>query len=500
MGLLIQIDGQSGRPVFRQIIDQISGLVDSEALRPGERLPSTRSLAERLAVNRSTVYRAYQELWSLGYLESRPGSYSIIRKRAKKAAGRTGPRPGLIDWAGQSTPAARDLQAAFLRDQALVQRVEASGVIDFISLSPDSRFFPLDAFRKCMNEVLADQGPDLLQYGSPLGYGPLREFIAQRMRQHGVSTSPQEIMVTGGAQGALELLLRLLVRPGQAVVVEAPTYSRALDILHLSGVEILEVPLGGQGLDLDALESLLKRVSPALIYTIPNFHNPTGLTTDQAHRERLLGLCTKHRVPLLEDGFEEELKYFGRAVLPIKSMDHSGVVIYVGTFSKILFPGLRIGWIAADRECIARLAAVQRAAMISGNLLDQAALDRFCRLGHYELHLKRLHRVYRRRMQAALKTMQALLDPERVEWTRPAGGYTLWLRLKGLGLTEDEVVDRLLDQGVAVLPGSSHFFGPPAGLYLRLSIAHLDEAAIETGLRRLARALEGLSGRPGKLP
>jgi DNA-binding transcriptional MocR family regulator len=343
-----------------------------------------------------------------------------------------------------------------------------------------------------MNETLINEGMELLQYGDPLGYEPLRRYIASRMRQHGISVSAPEVMITKGAQNAFELLIRLLTKPGAAVLVEAPTYSRAIDLFRLSGLQIMEVPMNKGGMDLDALEGLLSQASPDLIYTIPNFHNPTGTTTSQGHRERLFRLCLKHQVPLVEDGFEEELKYFGKAVLPIKSMDSQGVVIYVGTFSKILFPGLRIGWIAADQECIQRLAPLQKASLVAGNLLDQAALHRFCALGHYDRHIKRMHRVYRRRMLVALKAMQAHLDPKKVEWTKPQGGYTTWLRLKGLPLSEDEVLDHLFQCKVALLPGSTHYYGPTQGLCFRLSIAILDEAAIEQGIQRLGQGISQL--------
>ena len=499
MGVLIKIDEQSKRPMFRQIMDQIIELVDSEALKPGARLPSTRSLADKLAVNRSTVYNAYQELWSLGYLESRPGSYSTVRRRARVASKQDKPDKGLIEWHKRITSGSEGLYEAYLKEKALFPKTAVSEVINFIPLSPDSRLFPMDAFRKCMNHVLISEGVDLLQYGSPLGYGPLREFIAEWMRLHSVSISTDEIMITTGAQNAIELLLKLLTEPGAGVAFETPTYSRAIDIFRLSNVKMIEVPMNRDGMDLDALEHLLSQESPVMIYTIPNFHNPTGITTEQSHRERLLHICELYGTPLVEDGFEEEMKYFGKAVLPIKSMDHRGVVIYLGTFSKILFPGLRIGWIAADKECIDRLVPIQRASIISGNLLDQAALDRFCRLGYYDLHIKRMHRIYRKRMHTALKAMKSTLSPRQIEWTQPAGGYTIWVRLKGLKMSEDKIIGHIFDHGVMTLPGSSHFYGPSDGVYFRLSIAHLDEPDIEEGIRRLGRGVDQLYTKGGRL-
>ncbi len=493
MGVLLQIDQCSNVPLFRQIMDQIIQLVDSETLRPGDRLPATRDMAERLSVHRSTVYRAYQELWSLGYLESRPGSYSTVRQRPKVVP--AGPRPGkgLIAWDQRATAVSEALYRAHCAEESFFRNTGRSDLINFIPLSPDSRLFPIDEFRRCMNHVLAREGVDLLQYGTPLGHGPLRAFIAERMRLHGVSVTEDEIMITTGAQNAIERLLRLLAAPGARVAFESPTYSRAMDIFRLDQVEMVGVPMTASGMDLGALETIMAQDPPALVYTIPNFHNPTGITTDQGHRERLLAICEHHRVPLVEDGFEEEMKYFGKAVLPIKSMDHKGIVVYLGTFSKILFPGLRIGWIAADRGCIERLAPIQRALILSGNLLDQAALHRFCRMGYYDLHINRMHRIYRKRMQTALKALRATLAADhRISWAEPCGGYTVWLCLNDPDQSDERVAAALRDHGVMVLPGSYHFHGSSKGIYFRLSIAHLEEAAIVEGIRRLALGLDAL--------
>ncbi|MEW6262276.1 MAG: PLP-dependent aminotransferase family protein [Thermodesulfobacteriota bacterium] len=494
MGVILKIDENDRRPVYRQIMDQVIDLVEGGVLKPGDRLPSSRLLAIQLGVNRSTVYRAYQELWSLGYLRSRPGSYSTIRKRVALVSPGRKSSPGLIPWSIRVNPEAEVLYRSFEEEEEFTRKAAAGRVFNFIPLAPDPRLLPVKAFRKAMTKALAAAGDELLQYGSPRGYEPLREFIAARLGQHGVSLSPPEIMITTGAQQALDLLVRMLAGPGSPVVVEAPTYARALDLFRLNRLEIIAVQMKADGLDLEALEDRVSRARPVLLYTIPNFHNPTGITTDQVHRERLLDLCLRRRIPLVEDGFEEEMKYGGKAVRPIKSMDRRGVVIYVGTFSKVAFPGLRLGWIAADKECIDRLVPIQRASILSGNLVDQAAFHRFCLSGGYDLHLKRMHGVYRKRMQAALKALQTFMPPDRVEWTRPIGGYIIWLRLNNLALGEEELVNHLLDHGVAVLPGSCHFHGPPGGLFFRLSIASLDEAALEAGIKRLGQGLSRLYG------
>jgi DNA-binding transcriptional MocR family regulator len=245
-------------------------------------------------------------------------------------------------------------------------------------------------------------------------------------------------------------------------------------------------------MDLDRLQRVLRRGRrrPKLVFTMPNFQNPTGITTNQGHRELLLALCEEHRVPLVEDGFEEEMKYFGQAVLPIKSMDSQGIVLYVGTFSKVVFPGQRIGWIAAPREAILRLTDIKHASCIAGNTLAQAAAARFCTGGEFEAYLRRIHRVYRRRMQALLQGLERHM-PDGVRWTRPSGGYTAWATLEGIGMAESELLERILQEGVKVGPGRRYFANRPAATHLRLSIACVAEERIEIGCRSLGRALAG---------
>ncbi len=225
---------------------------------------------------------------------------------------------------------------------------------------------------------------------------------------------------------------------------------------------------------------------------MPNFHNPTGITTCQVHRERLLSICEKYRIPLIEDGFVEEMKYFGKAVLPIKSMDKYGIVFYLGTFSKILFPGLRVGWIAADRKCIQKLADITHALNISGNVLSHAALYQFCKSGFYELHLKRIHKIYRKRMQTALKAMKENFSGNFVSYTKPAGGYTIWVQINNKDVSEDELIKHLSLYGVAVSPGKIYFLKKQNIPYFRISIAHQDEKQIERGIKRIGRALQDL--------
>jgi len=493
MGLILNLTESSSEPKYRQIISQVVHLVDQDVLRPGMRMPSSRELAEALGINRSTVYRAYQDLWALGYIESTPGSYSVIRKRARIAPRREPERLSIMNWKNVSSEAADLLYTRYSKENDMLGPVRKNGFIDFSILSPESSLFPLDEFRKCLNQVMVNFGQELLDYGETTGYGPLREYIADRMMMHSVHVSPDEIMITTGAQNGLELIMHLLSEAGDAVAFEAPTYSRAIDLFRMHGVGLVPIPMEQTGMNLDILERQMRLKRLKMVYTIPNFHNPTGITSIQKHRERLIALCEESGVPLVEDGFEEEMKYFGKAILPVKSMDKGGVVIYVGTFSKVLFPGLRVGWIAADRSCIERLVPLKRASSLSGNHLTEAALEQFCRRGYYDLHIKRMHRLYRKRMMAALKSLEQNLSGFPVSWKPPAGGYTIWLEIPGFADHEHRIVKRLLEKNVKIMPGSPYYIEGKKTLYLRLSVAKTPEFEIVKGIQAIREVIEEIT-------
>lgn len=493
--LLLSINKDAAAPVYRQVIDGIVRLIDDGTLKAGDRLPSTRALARRVGLNRFTLYRAYEELQALGYVESTPGSYTTVRKRAALAPESTREK-GAILWSKASSPEAGGVYAEFKRYAAeFTGRTDPSKAINLSRLDLDSRLFPVKDFQRSMNQVLSSIGAETLRYGSPFGYAPLREYIATRLRIHGVAASPHNVLVTSGAQQALDLVLRLLAERGSRVAVERPSYSMFLPLLRMYGAEIEEIPMREDGMDLNRLEKLVRAQPPAFVYTVPNFQNPTGITTSQEHRERLLSICERSGTPLVEDGFEEEMKYFGKAVLPIKSMDTKQAVIYIGTFSKVLFPGLRIGWITAHEECIERLTAIRRFSDLSTSSLTQAVLDRFCRDGYYDKHLKRLHRVFRKRMETALDAMERHF-PAAVSWTKPVGGYTIWVRLR-TRLSDEALSEEMRAHGVYVSPGRLFFSKRAYNDYLRISISALDESEIVAGVERLGRMLRTIARKHG---
>lgn len=486
--MLLKIDRSSLVPLYQQIIDEIIMLIDQGAIETNQTLPSTRRLAKKIGVNRSTVITAYEELQALGYLRSRPGSYNRVQERRREVEYNP-QRKSIISWKNVSAPAARRIYETYLHfsPEGKVQKPAEKPTINMSELDLDHRLYPTDEFRRCVNHVLLEKGSESLQYGDYKGYPPLRQFIARRLRLHRISVSENEILITNGAQQAIDLIIRMFNDSKKKVATESPTYANVLPLLQFNGMKIIEIPMKPDGMDLDHLEKVLMKEKISFVYTIPNFQNPTGITTSHQHRERFLNICLSHRIPLVEDGFEEDMKYFGKVPLPIKSIDEKNIVIYLGTFSKALFPGLRIGWITADKECIERLTSIKRFSDISSSKLVQIVLYEFLKRGYYDLQLKRLHRVFRKRMQIALKTMEAEF-PETVSWTQPTGGYTIWVKIPWR-LKEEELHEFTSSQGVVISPGNYYFPQKKASEYFRISIAKINEEEIKEGITRLGKAL-----------
>jgi len=490
--ILIKIDRSSSTPLYKQIINRIVELIENGSLEPGSPLPSTRLFAERLGISREVTYRAFDELQALGYLESRQGSYTTVRQRLRKVSIESFSEGSKIDWEAISNPSSRVLHESMKDFVLSYDTPNSDGFINLSQLHLDPRLFPIQEFRRCIKEVLQDDSINVLNYGDPQGSQPLREHITQRARIHGIAVSHDEILLTNGAQHSIELVLHLLSNNGSKIFLEEPTYGNAIPLFKSFGFELVGIPMRNDGIDLNVLERRLKSEKPAFIYTMPSCHNPCGITTSQQHREQLLLLAEQHKVPIVEDGFDEEMKYFGEFVLPLKSMDIHKTVIYIGTYSKVLFPGIRLGGIVAAKDCIQRLLSIKKTTQLCGNTLIEAAMECFYRYGYYNKHIKRMRHVYRKRMQTALNALKAYM-PNKISWTEPAGGHTIWLTLSSEYKNLSEFKDLLYKYKILVSPGNYFFFSSSPNKYLRISIANSNEQEIQEGIKRLGKVIRELN-------
>ncbi len=381
------------------------------------------------------------------------------------------------------------------RGSALRDLLRAGSIPDVVSLAggfPAPELFPVDAFRHATEAVLASEAGAALQYGPTEGYLPLRSFLAERMSRFGVAASPEEVLVTSGSQQGLDLVARLLLGPGSAVVVEDPSYVGGLLAFASCQAQYLAITVDAEGMQVDLLEDLLGRngPKPKLIYALPNFQNPAGSTLSLPRRHRLLELSYRYGIPILEDDPYGELRYDGEHLPSLKSLDTEGNVIYLGSFSKILSPGVRLGWVVAPRDVVDQLADMKQAVDLNTNSLAQHVVHQLCLTGLLERHIEAVKPVYRERRDVMLQALAKHL-PAGSSWSRPQGGLFIWAQLpQGLD-TNAMLVEAVQKEKVAYVPGIAFHPRGDRTNTVRLNFSAVSVPMIRDGVRRLGRVAKG---------
>jgi DNA-binding transcriptional MocR family regulator len=488
--MMLRLDRDSHIPLYLQIRNQLREMILEGTLSEGSRLPPERKMASALGVNRSTVVNAYRELGADGMVEGHVGRGTIVRRPPLSPF----PQPPdhltahPLVWNEYFVPRAEGGRDPLLRDlMALLARADT---ISFAAGIPAPELYPLDDFRQAMTHVLNTAGQTLLQPCPVEGYYPLRQTIARRLAGRGATVRAENILIVTGSQQGLDLIARAFLGAGDEVVVEAPTYLGALQIFGAAGARLLGVPLDEEGMRLDVLENVLVRYRPKLIYTLPTFQNPSGCTMSPRRRLQLLELAHRRRVPIVEDDPYGELYYTSQAPSPLLALDQDGYVIYLSTFSKILFPGLRLGWVAAPRPVIERLSQIKQLADLHCSTLIQGAVHEFCQRGALDRHLDRVRDLYRQRRDAMLAAL-ADVAPSGLEWDEPQGGFNLWCRLPS-GLKARQLMAEAARQRVALVPGEVFYPDGGGQEEIRLNFSCPPVAQMEEGVRRLGLALTAL--------
>jgi 2-aminoadipate transaminase len=484
--MIFALNRDSHIPLYNQIATQVREMISRGALKAGDRLPANRELAKSLGVNRSTVTTAYDELTADGLITSRVGSgtfVSAVPPSRATGAEEVRRRPSPMPWSA--------LLADQKRDEWMSGMIRTAAGKDVVSLDyalPAPELFPVDDFRRSMDRVLRREARSFLQLGTSDGYPPLQQFLAAHMRRAGVALEPGEILITNGCQQSLDLIRQILVRPGEEVVLENPTYPGAISVFCGHQAKYISVPVGAGGLDLDMLEDVLRQRRPKLIYLVPSFHNPTGITMDLTARRRLIELAAFYRVPIIEDDIYGELRYDGIALPPLKSLDEYGLVIYINSFSKIGFPGLRVGWIVAPRIVIDHLNAAKQRTDLHASLLSQAVISDFARQGLLAKHIRRCRKEYAQRRDAMLAALARYFPSEAV-WNQPEGGMAIWVKLPE-SISASQILMQAMEQRVSFSPGEFFYSCAPRPNTLRLSFTMANPSMIEEAVRRLGAVIK----------
>jgi len=370
------------------------------------------------------------------------------------------------------------------------------GIISFAGGFPDSAMFDVEGIKEAANKALTEEAGGALQYGATEGYNPLREQLAAFMGTKGVSVAPDGLIVTTGSQQALDLLGKTMIDPGDKVIVEGPTFLATIQCFRLYGADLVSAPIDANGVDTDELEKLMAEHKPKFVYLIPTFGNPSGAMLSLERRKKVLALAVKYNTLVVEDDPYGDL-YFNEAPPPSilsLSKDVPGsreLIAHCGSMSKVLSPGLRVGWMIAPAELLARATMCKQFSDAHTSTFAQATAAQYLKAGRMPATLAKVRKAYGERaiaMGAALK--RELGDT--IEFTQPQGGLFFWARLTGAGgKTKDagEFAKKAIEQGVAFVPGAPFFAGEPDVSTFRLSFATADVVKIEEGVGRLGKAL-----------
>lgn len=491
--MLPDLDPDAALPLATQIAGYYAGAIEGGQLRTGDRLPTIRALARACDVTRATVQQAYHDLAARGLIEGTVGRGTTVvdvaaRSRRSRAASPERSRPGAANEATRAlSPYA---EAALRRVEAMPVAppvpIDSEQVANFAELAPDGARFPVDEWRTAMDAVLVRRGSELLGYvHATNGLPELRALLAERMREVDASATSDDVLVTAGAQQALDLVLRTFCAPGDTVVVTSPSYHQMHGLLRAHGLHVVQVAMTRDGIDLERLAKVLQRDGVRLVYLMPTFHNPTGLTLDRAQRQALMDVIARTAIPVVEDEYQHSLRFRGAPLPTLRSLDPRGLTVTVATVSKELFPALRIGWVIAGQDLLRPMAAVKRFMDLETSPLLQAALVEFVRRGSLDRHLETLRVELRARHEELQRACREHL-PAGCSVTAPDGGFVAWLELPEAG-QGDRLAAAAAVRGVRVVPGRVFDLLARPSRGVRLSLSRAGVRQIADGIRILGQ-------------
>lgn len=487
MDFAITLDSNADLPLHRQLYEELRQAILSGRLLPRQRIPSTRSLSKSLGISRTTVTQSYEQLLSEGYLETIVGSGTFVCAQLPDDLLRSTPVEPIQKM---TRPPVQLSKYAFRLAQtdALLQ-TEPNAPISFRYGRPALDQFPMQLWRKLLSRHCCANS-DWLDYATdPLGYNPLREAIARYLsRARAVQCKPDQVMITNGTQQALDLVMRLLIDPGDAIAIENPGYLSARRIFLSHGATLIPVCVDASGLVVQALATdLTKQIK--LVYVTPSHQFPTGATLSLPRRLELLAWAQQTGALIIEDDYDSEYRYGDRPIPALQGLDQSNSVLYIGTFSKVLFPSLRIGYLVLPPSLVSLFS---RAKWLSDRhlpLLEQQVLAEFIEEGHLECHIRKMRSLYDQRRQVLVQALNTHFG-DQVTILGERAGIHVMVQLH-TNLSDEEIVERAAQVGVGMMSAQPHYFNANCLGEFIFGYAELTEQQIQEGIRRLAQVLVG---------
>jgi len=490
--LAVALDAASDTPVFLQIARAVAADIRRGRLAKGSALPGSRTLAGSLGVHRNTVLAAYRELAAEGWISGEAARGTFVSSELPDAeprrpapAAQGGPALSISRLSRLSRRVGYELGPSI---DAPAQPALARGTLVLSGGVPDMRLAPATALSRAYRRALRIHKREVLDYGDPQGHARLRIAIASMLAAvRGVGASEATVLITRGSQMAVDLIARALITQGDVVAVEALGYRPAWSALRHAGARLVPLPVDASGLSTTALSELISRERVRAVYVTPHHQYPTTAMLAPGRRLELLALARANRIAIIEDDYDHEFHYEGRPILPLASADTAGVVIYVGTLSKILAPGLRLGFVAAPPPLIERLTAIRAFVDRQGDLALEVAVADLMEDGEVQRHARRMRRVYKARRDALVEALSTELGSA-LSFDVPAGGMAIWARADS-GIDIDAWAARALDHRVLFHPARRFAFDGRARPFARLGFASLSERELAEAARRMASAL-----------
>lgn len=478
------------RPVATQVKEYIKRLIIKGSLQADQKLPSTREMCSLLQVSRNTVIAAYEGLADDGFTYAIPGKGSYVAALVGHMTTAIGKADDTASWQIDWKARMNEYAVSAVELDRMKQGIRApKGAISFTSIAPDEQLFDLGDVKRAFMDRMAIEGQVLLNYGYAKGYKPLIDYLMRYMEHKGVDLCGKDMLITSGFTEGFDIVLSAL-RPssrGGLAICENPTHHTAIKNLKLHGFKITGIPMERDGIDVEQLEAILQNQANHydLAYLTPSYHNPTGIVMSPAKRSAVVQLMMRYQIPIIEDGFNEELRYSGAHVAPLIATAGKGNgVIYIGSFSKVLFPGLRVGWVLADRSLIDHLESMKRARSIHTSTIDQSILYQYLLNGNFEKSIKKARTEYKRKYELTKACCEAYLP-----WAQLSGdgGLHLFLTFPA-SVNTHQLLEACTEEGVIFTPGDKFFVQEGTGTNtLRLGFSRVTDENIERGIQIIGK-------------
>lgn len=472
-----------GRPVYIQLKEYLKRMITNGHLLEHQKLPSTREFSLLLSISRNTVLTAYADLEQEGLIYAVKGKGHFVSHVESFHS------PSVqLNWAERINEQTHLSEELDLMKHGV--RWE-KGMIAFNSIAPDDKLFDVENFKRAFLNRMAIEGSIVLNYGYAKGYKPLIDYLLHYMEVKGIDHTNKDILITNGFTEGLDILLSSLTRKTGRILCENPTHHTALKLFRLHGLEVEGIDMEDDGINIHSLKDSLSKQEYDFAYLIPSYHNPTGIVTSSEKRKEIMELFASYQLPVIEDGFNEELRYSGSHLAPLAAFSGTGNnVIYISSFSKILYPGLRIGWILADKELIYYLESMKRARTIHTSTLDQAVLYQYLHDGYFEKYLKKAKSVYKKKYETAVQSCHQYIPFKRITGD---GGLHLFLELDP-SVDSRKLLEKCYQQGVVFSPGDVFYTDKGGKNTLRLGFSRLNEREIIKGMKIIGATLKDQFG------